>query len=283
MTSTFIQQRPLVLSLLAIVAVYLINQVPISDLLMRLLPEFEANMIENILFNGLAIGGIFYLIKRSRIAFHFSGFHHKAIPYYLPLIVYLIIFSGGLAAFKITETRAAQRLSLFTVETLSAALLEEMLFRALILGLCLRYYHQKESGVLKALILSSIFFGCTHLLNLWSDPNPSLKQTLNQIYATTCLGFMYASVYVKTRSLLVLTLLHAISNFLAALPDLGGASSQLMNTVIEKEGLLEIIVEEILRLNLFGIPLLIGLFIYSRVHSEDVAQLRPFKNPSQHE
>ncbi len=92
--------------------------------------------------------------------------------------------------------KQAFSLNLFSViqAVIAAPLLEELIFRGVILKGFLRNY-----SPLKAILLSSFLFGVIHIIP-------------GQVVASFFTGLLFGFIYWKTRSLLTSVLLHAINN-----------------------------------------------------------------------
>jgi len=97
---------------------------------------------------------------------------------------------------------------------LSIGLDEELFSRGFIFGIL------EDSGLNKAIIISSIHFGLLHLGNyFWGDQ--SLSYTISQVLTAATFGFVCSSTVIFTRSYWPAVLLHALSDF----PMLLGGSS----------------------------------------------------------
>ena len=100
------------------------------------------------------------------------------------------------------------------VYCISIALWEELLCRGLILTNMIKKWGHDERGIFKSIILSSIIFGCAHIITgIGADMGASLIQVC---YATV-MGILLGSIYIKTRSLDAAIALHFILNLPAYL------------------------------------------------------------------
>lgn len=269
------KRRPILFSSAVILLIYLLNKIPLSDILQqRGYTDFNANAIEDILFNSFVIICVSFIILKQHIPFSLSNRSYAHATYYVPLLLYLIVFSGGLSGFGYLSSSSIKvsTLLLYFFDCSSSAFLEEIVFRGLILGLLLHQYNQFKNGVLRSVLISSLIFGGIHILNLWSLDGHSLKGVFNQIYATIGLGFMYGAIYLKTRSIITLSVIHLLSNFFAGLSELE-TRHILENTAKVEPSLMNSVFAEIFRLVIFGIPLLIGLFVVKQVHPQDIELL----------
>ena len=85
------------------------------------------------------------------------------------------------------------------------SILEEFIFRGIILVVFLNKYSS-----IKAIIYSAISFGLIHLLNLSSDKE--LVWVLGQVIWNSVTGLFYGYLFLRTRSLLPVVLVHYLFN-----------------------------------------------------------------------
>jgi membrane protease YdiL (CAAX protease family) len=97
-------------------------------------------------------------------------------------------------------------LSSFALLALLVGGVEELFFRGLILRAIL------PAGRGWAVCLSVALFSVTHLLNVLSGRDP--LSTMVQIGYAAALGYLYAAMWLRTRSLWPLMLVHALNDFL---------------------------------------------------------------------
>lgn len=267
-----LKNKPFIFSFLIILTIYIINKLPLSNIFINSgFNEFNSNASENIIINCFVLLAIYLIIKNTNIPVKFIG-KLINVPYYIPLIIFLFVFSGGGNNIGKFDLISIETLLVYGAETFSSAFLEELLFRGLILGLFLFKYNKSKNGIFKAVLFSSLIFGSIHFLNFWSQPGATLKGVFNQIYATACFGFMYGAVYLKTRNLFILAFFHSISNFIGGIGEIE-AANVVENIVRNDPTLLNTIITEIIRLVIFGIPLLIGYFVYQRINKEDIEDM----------
>jgi|GEM_PF-770330 membrane protease YdiL (CAAX protease family) len=101
------------------------------------------------------------------------------------------------------------RALLFLILAMLVGFVEETYFRGLILRTLL------QRGPWLAAIISSILFGGLHLLHLIEGQN--LVATLSQAASASALGFLFAAVALRTRSILPLIVIHGLTDFIAFL------------------------------------------------------------------
>lgn len=272
----FIKKYPISFSLLLLLVIVVFNRIPLSNFIADFgLNKFNSDAIKIIILNCIVIIGVIYILYSNRIPISFidkTGL--KNIIYYLPLIIYLLVFSGGLSNFLDYNFISSNylKISLYSFKILTSAFLEEILFRGLILGLLLFKYYKTNNGIIKSVVVSGLLFGGIHIINFWTISDTTFQGVFNQVYAASCLGIMYGAVYIKTRSIIILSILHFLSNFFALIGTLEVSTLIETNNFIESSFLVEF-VEEIIRLVIFGIPLLIGLIVIKFINKKDVGVL----------
>ncbi|AAK76801.1 CPBP family intramembrane glutamic endopeptidase [Clostridium acetobutylicum] len=99
----------------------------------------------------------------------------------------------------------------FIAAMVAVGIAEEFIFRGIILNLFIDKFGRTKKGVLGAIIISSIMFGCAHMNNVFSGI--SLKGAFIQAMGTIMLGALLAAVYLRTRNIWVVAILHAFMDF----------------------------------------------------------------------
>lgn len=259
-------------SAIAILFVLLINKIPLSDLLeMWDLSPIRANSIEDVFFNTLILTLLLWIVRKQRIPFYFFAKDMSLILYYLPLLFFLFIFTGGFSSVRLFAKLDLSPATwvLFGLETLTASFLEEFLFRGLILGvIVVGFVRTADDNLAKPVLMAAVLFGATHITNLWSNEPLSVGAVFNQVYATTSLGFMLGAVYLKTRNLLALSITHFISNFLAGMSTIGIAPIG-HQMLMESHSLVDEVIEGFFRLIIFGLPFLLGIVVLRFINADD--------------
>lgn len=100
------------------------------------------------------------------------------------------------------------------VYCISIAIWEELLCRGLILTNMIKKWGYNERGIFKSVILSSIIFGCAHII---TGIGADIGASLIQVCYATVMGILLGSIYVKTKSLDGAIVLHIILNLPAYL------------------------------------------------------------------
>jgi membrane protease YdiL (CAAX protease family) len=131
----------------------------------------------------------------------------------------LYILPAGMAFLPLLErtgTIEAQTITVFAGLSIVVAVAEETFFRGLILQALI------PTGILRAVLLSSLLFGLLHLLNsvggIW-DPSFTLVDT----FAAFGIGIVFSALVIRAGTIWPPIFLHALINFIA-LVTLGSIS-----------------------------------------------------------
>ena len=166
---------------------------------------------------GLVIITLAYYIIRfkgiSKLGFHGAEKGAaKRMLYFVPLL--LIAFSPFAAGINLNGGAAFILANFFL--TLGIGMAEEIFFRGIICGLWLKH------GTIKAMIISSVLFGFSHLLNIAGGAE--VGETVLQICFALVYGMVFALIFAESGSLLPCVLLHALHDFCSFIS--GEASAQ---------------------------------------------------------
>ncbi len=99
-------------------------------------------------------------------------------------------------------------------DCLTIGVVEEGIFRLLILNWFLSKYRQSFFGVLLAALISSLWFALMHLFNLITQAG-NLYYVIGQTLSAFFFGFMCATIYYYSKSILISIVFHALNDFVA--------------------------------------------------------------------
>lgn len=100
---------------------------------------------------------------------------------------------------------------LFAFNSFGVGLFEEIIFRGLFLLVLIQLLPKSKEGNFIAIVLSASVFGLIHLFNILYGS--SINDTLLQVGYSFLMGMMWAVVYLKTRNLWIVMILHATYNY----------------------------------------------------------------------
>lgn len=144
---------------------------------------------------------------------------------------------------------------------------EEYLFRGLVQPLFLKKYGTRKNGIFMSILLTSLFFGVFHLINLAKNDN--VGQVLVQVVFAIFIGFFFGVLVLKTNKLIPIAITHGLINFflsLALLPCIKNLQDEATDTVS--------IAPIILFLPLF----IIGLLIYKKLDKKEIIEKLEIEN-----
>lgn len=174
---------------------------------------------------------------------------------YLNLIPVYLFTIGLLSIFPLNFSQIAPtNLMLLLLACLMVGFAEEYMFRGLLQPLFLKKYGSCKKGVFLSILLSSLFFGIFHLVNLTKNDNTG--QVMVQVVFATFIGFFFGALLLKTNKLIPIAITHGLINFFFSLAFLPG----LKTSEVESTEAVSI-APIILFLPLF----IIGLFIYKNL------------------
>lgn len=177
------------------------------------------------------------------------------IPVYLFIIGLLTIYSRDFSLIALTN------LVLLLIACLMVGFAEEYLFRGLLQPIFLKKYGTRKNGIFMSILLSALFFGIFHLLNLVKGD--SAGQVLVQVVFATFIGFFFGVLVLKTNKLIPIAITHGLINFFFSLAFLPGIKT------LQDEATDEVSIAPII---LFLPLFIIGLLIYKKLDKEEIIE-----------
>lgn len=102
---------------------------------------------------------------------------------------------------------------LMIMQQIGTGLLEEGLFRGLLMGGMLQKWSHSIRGRLGIVLISGISFGLLHFMNLFSG-NPLHSVLANMLFASI-FGIVFASSYLYSKNLLIAMIIHAVYDIIS--------------------------------------------------------------------
>lgn len=129
--------------------------------------------------------------------------------FYLPVAALLTVNLWYGFAFRLTVAEAI----IYVLTMLGVGYFEELIFRGFLFGA------MAKDNLTAAVAVSSITFGIGHIINLFNGSGMELAENIFQIISAVAVGFMFVTVYLKSKSLIICILTHGIFNALSAFSD----------------------------------------------------------------
>ena len=242
-------------------AIFTIGQLVLSAIAIWLMRKLQVFNINDFKFKGVGKGfllgwvAIVYVI----ISFLVSFLELPANSLVAPNMLYLLI--------------------VFVHLLLGTGVLEEVLFRGLILKTLLKKMGQSKKGIINACFISAAFFGIGHIVNIFNIADKSsigsYLPITSQLVCATAFGVFCVALFLRTKTLWVPILLHTLANLPAYIIDAitsPGDILQITETMVEIDIPRLIFVDTLL----VSLPFLIaGLVLLRKVKPDDIADLIP--------
>ena len=120
-------------------------------------------------------------------------------------------------------------IGLYTVFVISTALVEELVFRGVLLNLVFQYVRKTKLPYVFSVLISSAIFAAFHLFNLIEGA--SIQSVLLQMVYSFLIGCMFAVIQIKTGSVWYCVIFHALFNFGGLFTSFGFAFGDPWDTV----------------------------------------------------
>jgi len=216
---TFATERPLVFSLLAILFGSLLTEIPIKGMLTPYVGVQPAHYLTLILEQGLT-GGLFFLVLAHFGWLNTAGFtpprRWHALWLGWPLLLFTLI---NIEAGIVVDTSKPGLIVLHLLTALSTGWVEEVLFRGVVVTTFLQKWGRSRQGIYLTVLVSSVLFGATHLLNFVLGRKP-LLDTATQITFAIFFGVIFAACVLRNLSIWPMILLHAAVDWAGTLDEI---------------------------------------------------------------
>lgn len=127
----------------------------------------------------------------------------KKYLYFLPLVLILTVNLWN----EININGSWKSIVFYILNMLNVGFIEEIIFRGFLFKM------MEKDNLRKAIIVSSITFGVGHIINLFMGAE--LIPTLLQICYATSIGYLFVTIFYKSKSLVPCIITHSIMNALS--------------------------------------------------------------------
>ena len=149
---------------------------------------------------------------------------------------------------------------------IGTGLFEETLCRGLVLKILLRKKGDTKRGMIVSCVISAVLFGGAHLLNLvWVDP----LSVIPQVFFATAGGIFLGVVYLRTKSLMALILLHGINNVFSQIFDAFTSPDFISQRDAVQIGVTETIITTLIVVVLYLVP---AFVLLRKVKPEEIVK-----------
>ncbi|RDU23355.1 CPBP family intramembrane glutamic endopeptidase [Anaerosacchariphilus polymeriproducens] len=260
---TTISKHPILFSLIIIFIFFVFTEIQLDRFLTRFTDAQSASYISGIFLQGFS-SIVFVILLKYLGWISISGFtkpkEWKQLWLCWPLILLCIyVIWEFLKSSSKIDTSKPLIILLYLLVFLSTGFYEEILFRGLIMTLLIQKWGSTKKGIYLSVILSSLLFGTSHIINFMTG-RALLLPTITQILYAIAFGVFFASCILRNHSIWPAILLHALFDICSDL------SAITVNSSFGKVMTVNNTPEEALSSLILALPLLLyGLFILRKV------------------
>lgn len=260
---TFALQRPVLFSLLVMIAATLLTEIPIRGFFAPYVGAQAAFYLEVILEQGL-VGVLFFVLLARFGWLKTAGFtppgQWRALWLGWPLVIMALInIEEGL----VIDTSRPVLIALHVLTALSTGWVEQVIFRGVVVTAFLQKWGRTQKGIYLSVVLPGVLFGIVHFANFLEGRKPLLNN-LTQITYAMFFGVIFAACLLRNRSIWPMIVLHAAVDWAGTLREVavGGGLRTTAPLITPLNALVSILIT---------FPLLVyGLFILRKVEPDSL-------------
>ena len=132
----------------------------------------------------------------------------KGLLFSWPLLLFIVL---NLLGTDFSRPIVLDGLVMALTENAIVGLYEEVLVRGFLVGHMMYHWKDDSRKVFKSVLWSSVIFCVLHLGNIFSGRG--VGATLFQVCYSTIIGVLFAAVYIRTKNLWIVAILHGIIDF----------------------------------------------------------------------
>jgi len=167
---------------------------------------------------------LFFMIKlcnKGYLIYINKGSIMEAILVSFPFIFYIFYICCGMFSMYLIEGYkfvSFDNIIVIIFLYMLVGIFEDFLIRGLCLNILLEKYGKTRKGIFLSVVLSSLFFGLIHFINLLTGA--SFQGVLIQVISATCIGIYFSAIYLRSGSVWVPALLHGVYDVVVSIPSL---------------------------------------------------------------
>jgi len=104
---------------------------------------------------------------------------------------------------------------LFFFSCLSVGLFEELFFRVFVFYFLSTFCFSGKNNLIKSILATSLIFGLIHFTNFF-NPDYDKLSVINQMFLAFSLGILLQSLFIKSKNLYLIIIVHALINYLGS-------------------------------------------------------------------
>jgi len=174
--------------------------------------ELNAKFISGIFIRSVLLLFSVLLIKKLNLL-NFTGLVTRRVFNLQAVFIPLVFISVGIMSNSNTVLSSSNTiLALFTLSVILVGLIEEFVFRGIVLPQFIKFFKNKKNVLLISAVISSFIFGTIHFINLFSQPN-NLGGITSQVFFALSIGVFFSGLMLRTQNIFIPALIHGLVNF----------------------------------------------------------------------
>ena len=169
------------------------------------------------LFYGILVLIVMLLFNNSYVFTSRKEKLGKSLLYAFPVIVFSV-YSFTIGVLNL-ETTTIEKISGLALLCTFIGITEEFLCRGWIQNEFLERFGESKKNVIMSIFLSALIFGLMHITNVFAT-SQNFFETILQILNATAMGFLFGSLYYKTKNIWSVIILHAFYDFALMIGDI---------------------------------------------------------------
>lgn len=171
------------------------------------------------LLQEISVFLIMYVLFHKKVDFVRDGKSSVSLLSAFAILIFPLIQIGddlmaifyGKRVFSLFSGKGIQFFVICCIACLSIGLLEEFVWRGIILNVFLTAWKDKRKGIYFAVLISSLCFGLCHYMNLLAGQD--FLSTTKQVISAVCMGVFLSALYLQTNHLVFPVLVHGLCDF----------------------------------------------------------------------
>jgi len=255
--------HPIIFSLLLMVAFSFLTEINLDFILGIYFKKQNSSYLQGVISQGLCsilLVGVIYKLGILKQAKFTKPREWRELYHIWPIIILSLIMVVDYFGNSNTNFSDPWTIIFYILVYLSTGFIEEILCRGLTATLFIKRWGTSKKGIYFSVILSSVFFGILHIVNYLMG-RAMLLDTLSQIVYATFFGVFFAACMLRSNSIWVVIMLHAVFDICGCLNEISTQSTfGKTHAALPSELLTSIILT---------LPLLLyGLFILRKIKPE---------------
>ncbi len=224
--------------------------------------KFVRVIVPRVIMAVVCIIGMKLVYKDLKLGFQKKGLV-KGLCISFVMILYIIenfISASNTDSVKNYAQITFVNLLLCFLSNMSVGLFEEVLLRGTVLNIMNEQWKSRKYGTYWAVFLSSFLFGVAHFINYFNG-KAYMNPTIAQVFYATFIGLFMAAVYLRSKNIWVVIILHGLFDFAPGFWEL--------TTPTKEFDKVDMSLGSVRYLILFYLPLAIAAYFITRSHVKE--------------